>query len=241
MRNSFVMFWLLSVSVLFAQAQKNEWENHKIYERNKEKAHATFILNDNAESARKGDEQSSPYYRSLNGKWKFNLVKKPSQQSENFYYTDLKDGDWNAYGGDLEGLHLHNDENFCANGLLAANRTPHPGLNEVKKHYQNIKFQEKDLSKNLITVKNEFDFTDLKNYLFKWKLFKNGKLVKEEEFKIALAPGKSKDVRLNLPRTLPAEGEEFFLNLHRGPEGLLIKVDFELTGINVPYTIEYLI
>jgi beta-galactosidase len=37
-----------------------------------------------------------------------------------------------AYGGDLGGFNLHNDENFCANGLIAADRTIHPGLNEVK-------------------------------------------------------------------------------------------------------------
>ena len=37
-----------------------------------------------------------------------------------------------GYGGDLGSYHLLNDENFCSNGLIAANRTVHPGINEVK-------------------------------------------------------------------------------------------------------------
>ncbi len=38
-----------------------------------------------------------------------------------------------AYGGDLGGEKLQNDENFCSNGLIGADRVPHPGLFEVKK------------------------------------------------------------------------------------------------------------
>lgn len=79
-----------------------------------------------------------------------------------------------AYGGDLGSYHLYNDENFCTNGVIAANRTPHPGLYEVKKVYQNILFEGKDLAKGLITVRNVFDFTDLEQYNFKWELYKNG-------------------------------------------------------------------
>ena len=46
-----------------------------------------------------------------------------------------------------------NDENFCSNGLIAANRTPHPGLYEVKKVYQDIRFVAKDISKGEIDCK----------------------------------------------------------------------------------------
>ena len=78
-----------------------------------------------------------------------------------------------AYGGDLGAYHLQNDENFCANGLVAADRTPHPGLYEVKKVYQNILFTAKDISKGLVIVKNLFDFTNLDQYQFTWAMYRN--------------------------------------------------------------------
>jgi len=118
-----------------------------------------------------------------------------------------------AYGGDLGGYALQNDENFCANGLIAADRTIHPGLNEVKKGYQNILFKEKDLANGIITVENSYDFTDLNEYNFKWQVFDNGKLVKEENFAIQLSPHSQKDVVLHLPNIELAGESELFLNV----------------------------
>lgn len=117
-----------------------------------------------------------------------------------------------AYGGDLGGYHLQNDENFCANGLIAADRTIHPGLNEVKKVYQNILFTAKDLSKNSITVKNLFDFTNLDQYRFKWELYKSGDKISEDTFAVSLAPHEAKDIVLNVPTVTP--DAEYFLNVY---------------------------
>ena len=49
-----------------------------------------------------------------------------------------------AYGGDFGSAHYPNEENFCTNGLVFPDRTPHPGLFEVKKVYQDILFKAKD-------------------------------------------------------------------------------------------------
>ncbi|MCC9168699.1 glycoside hydrolase family 2 TIM barrel-domain containing protein [Pontibacter harenae] len=119
-----------------------------------------------------------------------------------------------AYGGDLGGFHLQNDENFNANGLVAADRSPHPGLYEVKKVYQDILFNAKDLGKGTITVKNEHNFTDLSNYSFKWQLFKNGELQKEGTFNVKATPHQQKEVKLKLPRINAKDGEEHFLNIY---------------------------
>ncbi|MCU7550181.1 DUF4981 domain-containing protein [Chitinophagaceae bacterium LB-8] len=131
------------------------------------------------------------------------------------YKTTLPDGRvyW-AYGGDLGGYHLQNDENFCSNGLVAANRTPHPGLFEVKKVYAKIQFSAKDVSKGVITVQNLFDFTNLDQYDFKWELYQNGDKVKEGTFAVSLAPHSQKDVALNIPQFKAVEGSEFFLNVY---------------------------
>ena len=122
--------------------------------------------------------------------------------------------DFWAYGGDLGGYHLQNDENFLANGLVAADRSPHPGLYEVKKVHQNILFEAKDIAKGVVTVKNGFNFTNLDNYSFKWQLFENGALQDEGTFSVKLAPNQQKDVKLKLPNTRAKEGEEYFLNLY---------------------------
>jgi len=110
-----------------------------------------------------------------------------------------------------ESFYINNDENFCANGLVAANRTPHPGLFEVKKVYQNISFKAKDLAKGTFTIQNQFDFTDLNQYSFKWQLIKNGTLIKEDDFNLSLAPHQSKEFKVKVPASTKA-GEEYFLN-----------------------------
>jgi len=104
-----------------------------------------------------------------------------------------------AYGGDLGGYYLQNDENFCANGVIASDRTPHPGLFEVKKSYQSIIFSAKNLETGEIKVENLFDFTNLNNYAFKWVLTKDGKSVAEGSFDVSLAPKQSQDIKIDLP------------------------------------------
>ncbi len=129
-----------------------------------------------------------------------------------------------AYGGDLGGYALQNDENFCANGLVSADRIPHPGLYEVKKFYQNIVFSDFDPAKNQVKITNQFGFSNLDNYNFKWQLSKNGTLEKEGDFKVSLSARQSKLVSLPLPKVVADEGEEYTLNLYAyldKPEPLL--------------------
>lgn len=52
-------------------------------------------------------------------------------------YFDIKDKNGNkiwAYGGDMGFVGVPNDSNFCANGLVAADRSLHPHIWEVKKY-----------------------------------------------------------------------------------------------------------
>ncbi len=104
-----------------------------------------------------------------------------------------------AYGGDLGAYYLQNDENFCANGLIAADRSPHPGLFEVKKSYQSIIFSAKNIEKGEVLVENLFDFTNLKEYDFKWVLTKDGLPVADGSFALTLAPHQSQVVTIALP------------------------------------------
>ncbi|MGO4771289.1 glycoside hydrolase family 2 TIM barrel-domain containing protein [Flavobacterium sp. W22_SRS_FK3] len=114
-----------------------------------------------------------------------------------------------GYGGDLGGDKLHNDENFCANGLVSANRIPHPGLFEVKKVYQNIQFK-LDNETDLV-VTNHFNFTNLSNYTFKWELIKNGSQAKTGEFNLDANPEESKKITLDLGSL--DKNSEYFVNV----------------------------
>lgn len=119
-----------------------------------------------------------------------------------------------AYGGDLGGYHITNDENFCANGLVAADRSPHPGLYEVKKSYQNILFSNWDSKSSKLKVENLFDFSDLSNYDFNWEILKNGESFRSGKFDLKLAPHQTASIRLSLP-SIPSGGtDEFFLNVY---------------------------
>lgn len=143
---------------------------------------------------------------------------------QGFKTSNAKGNFW-AYGGDLGSYHLsaknddgsfyyiHNDENFCANGLVAADRSVHPGLYEVKKVYQNILFKEKDLKKGIITIHNLFDFTDLKEYNFVWQLLKNGVVERKGEFNVKLLPHQQKDIKLPINSAGFNNGDEYYLNV----------------------------
>ncbi len=129
--------------------------------------------------------------------------------------TKTDDGtEYWAYGGDLGGQDLQNDDNFCLNGLVNPDRTAHPSLLEVKKVYQYIKFEAEDLKSGKILISNRYDFTNLKEYQFSWKLIKNGLEVANGILpELDIAPSTSATVNIDLPE-LEDENAEYFLNLY---------------------------
>jgi beta-galactosidase len=120
-----------------------------------------------------------------------------------------------AYGGDLGAFHLQNDDNGVADGLLSADRTPDPGLYEVKKVYQNILFRSADPRSGRFTLTNQFDFTNLDRYRFTWTLYRNGQPVQETPFAVGLAPHQQQDISLPVQAALGAiaPGDEYFVLL----------------------------
>ncbi|MGN1201654.1 MAG: glycoside hydrolase family 2 TIM barrel-domain containing protein, partial [Eubacterium sp.] len=66
---------------------------------------------------------------------------------------------------------------FCANGIIGADRNPHPQIAEVKKVYQEIKTEAFDLMAGKFRVKNKFLFTDISNYKCKWELKAEGEVI----------------------------------------------------------------
>lgn len=96
-----------------------------------------------------------------------------------------------AFGGDMGFAGVVNDSNFCANGLVSADRIPHPHLAEVKRVMQYIHFQPMAFDKNKIEVINRHDFSTLDNYSLTWQLSRDGKIEKTGD--------------MNFPTILPGE------------------------------------
>lgn len=118
---------------------------------------------------------------------------------QGFLTKDENGKEYWAYGGDFGAERYHHDENFCINGLVQPDRTPHPGLKEVKKVYQDIRFSPSDLSKGEIFVENHFHTRDLNGYDFKWELLRDGLPCDSGRFNVAIPAGGRKAVALPLP------------------------------------------
>ncbi len=115
------------------------------------------------------------------------------------------------YGGDAGGHRWTHDENFCANGLINADRTVHPAIHEVKKVYQSIWMKAVDIEKGKIAFQNNHLFTDLNAFTYEWELFRNGKSVKKESFNLSGKPLETKEETLRIPETVIGTGVEYFL------------------------------
>lgn len=120
-----------------------------------------------------------------------------------------------AYGGDLKGYKKMNDGNFCIDGIISPDQNYLPHTHIVKKVYQNILFKAKDLNSGIITVVNDFKFTDLtnKNYTYKWVLLKNGEVFSEGNFDIIVPADTQKEIKLNIPTVKPEAGAEYYLQV----------------------------
>jgi len=71
-----------------------DWQNPAVFERNKMPARANFFAFENAEIANSGDKSASQNFLSLNGSWKFNWVKKPSDLPKSFWQDNFDASDW---------------------------------------------------------------------------------------------------------------------------------------------------
>ncbi len=117
-----------------------------------------------------------------------------------------------GYGGDFGAENFTNDENFCANGLVFADRTPHPGLEEVKKVYQSIQFKAVDIAKGKFEVTNEYNFTDLSEFNFVAKFLQNGAVINESKFSLNTKANSKEEFSVTLP-TFIFTNEDYVVQL----------------------------
>lgn len=112
-------------------------------------------------------------------------------------------GDHWAYGGDFGDE--PNDGNFCADGIVWPDRTPHPALYELKFLAQPVEVVARGGAR--FRIHNRHHFTSLDRYRCEWTLEADGEVVERGRLpQLRVAAGASKDVTLALPS---GAGERF--------------------------------
>ncbi len=160
----------------------------------------------------------------------WDMVHKERQMQGGFIWDFVDQGlaDFNdegkkywKYGGDFSPNNYHNDTNFCMNGLVNSDRTFHPAMEEIKKVYQDISFSlENNKDSIYLKVENQYFFTNLKDFDFKYELLKDGEVVSEGDFKIDLQAQKSKTISIPVNKYLFHENyknkntSDYYLNLY---------------------------
>jgi len=84
----------LGIFALAGNVQGRDWENSEMIGQNKLPAHATGIPFPSEEVALGQSFDRSPYYESLNGKWRFNWAADPSKRPLDFYRPQYDVSGW---------------------------------------------------------------------------------------------------------------------------------------------------
>ncbi|WP_336769190.1 beta-galactosidase [Aeromonas hydrophila] len=105
-----------------------------------------------------------------------------------------------AYGGDFGDT--PNDRQFCCNGLVFPDRTPHPALFEAKRAQQPFGLRLLERQPLTVEIRSEYLFRETDNERLQWRLCEDGVVVSQGECPLTLAPQGS--VTLTLLERLPA-------------------------------------
>ncbi|WP_370173332.1 glycoside hydrolase family 2 TIM barrel-domain containing protein [Leeuwenhoekiella palythoae] len=131
---------------------------------------------------------------------------------QGFVKKDSTGTEYWTYGGDYGPDRYRNDGNFVLNGLVNPDRSPHPALAEVKHVYQDVKISLVDTLKRKFKLENRFFFTNLNNYAISYEVFKDGKIIAEDNLPaFDVAPQQSVDFSIKTLE-LPEDGSEYFIN-----------------------------
>src|SRR5688572_19544114 len=77
-----------------AEAARPEWDDPAVLQIGAEPPHATMMVYPDAALARERRRDRSPWFQSLNGRWKFNYAKSPAARPVDFARPDFADASW---------------------------------------------------------------------------------------------------------------------------------------------------
>jgi beta-galactosidase len=108
-----------------------------------------------------------------------------------------------AYGGDFGDT--PNDRQFCMNGLVFADRTPHPSLFEAQRAQQFFQFSLTGTSPLMIEIQSEYLFRHSDNEQLVWRIERDGEVISQGEAVLNIAPNGKQTLDLgDMPQ---AEGD----------------------------------
>ncbi len=109
-------------------------------------------------------------------------------------HTATVDGDY-LYGGDF-GEFPH-DKNFCMDGLVYPDRTPHTGLRALGQVMRPVRITASDLKAGKIKLKNCLDFVSTSGFDFAWKVIAGDKVFAEGVFECDVQAHGEKEIILD--------------------------------------------
>jgi len=115
-----------------------------------------------------------------------------------------------AYGGDFGDK--PNDRQFCLNGLVFPDRTPHPALYEAQRAQQFFTFTCVSTSPLVVEVKSDYLFRHTDNDVARWLVTRDGEVLAQGEVALSIPPQGQQRLEISLP-TLTAGPGEVWLNV----------------------------
>lgn len=113
-----------------------------------------------------------------------------------------------GYGGDSG--EITHDGTFCANGLVFADRELTPGIIEMKRLYQNVRFREIKANMGTFEVTNDFLFTNLNEFNLHFQQVSRNRVIGSGDMIVDVRPGEKKKIKLDLAQT---PDTEWYLNI----------------------------
>ncbi|MCJ8011957.1 beta-galactosidase subunit alpha [Paenibacillus sp. KQZ6P-2] len=123
--------------------------------------------------------------------WTDHGLKTVDEQGRSYY----------AYGGDFGDV--PNNSNFCMDGLLFPDRTPSPGLLELKKVIEPVATTALDLKRGELELTNRLDFTGLDALEAVWSIHADGQLLQSGSMPLQVVQPQGR-AKLVLPYELDA-------------------------------------
>ena len=163
-------------------------------------------------------------------------------------YTETGESFW-AYGGDFGDT--DNDRQFCINGLLFPDRTPHPSLYEAKYCQQHLQFSiTEESGAYCVMVHSDYVFRATDNEIVNWQILENGQCIAKGHADLNVPPQSSQMIKIE-PDIKFILGAKYHLNidvtLERdcpwAPAGYVTDTEqfsiSNLAGIEVPRPVEH--
>ena len=112
-----------------------------------------------------------------------------------------------GYGGDYG--ERHNDGNFCMDGLLYPDRTPHTGLREAKQVYRPVRVSGTD-KPGVFSIKNYLNFVDAGDILSgEYEIADGGRVVAKGSFDFSVKPLET--TLVTIPEAANTDGESVYI------------------------------